>query len=102
MNANTCTAAAEKRDLRQSGLLPGEDAATFRCTRQELYDAYRPRTRTEARCVDAMAHHLWAMERCRAWRTAYHAKLNALVYGDPAGDAASHCETDPHRWHHSA
>jgi hypothetical protein len=79
-------------------LLPGEDAEEFHALRQELFELHQPRTRNEARCVEAMAEHEWSMERCRRIRTRYQAKLLDLVEG--TGEA--HCEKDPHRWHHSA
>jgi hypothetical protein len=90
---------ALKHGLRAATLLlPGEDAEEFHALRQELFALHRPRTRTEARCVEAMVEHEWGMARCRRIRTRYQAKLLELVEG--TGEA--HCEKDPHRWHHSA
>ncbi len=83
-------------------LLPGDDADEFQRMRRELYDLYRPGTGQEARCVNAMADHEWCMERCRRWRQIYHARLDALLHGEPDGSGGVHCERDPHRWHHSA
>jgi hypothetical protein len=81
-------------------LLPGEDAAEFNELLEELFEDYRPRTRREMRCVEAIADYEWCLERNGWMRRYYHGKVTALHTGDPA--AQPHCEHDPHRWHHSA
>jgi hypothetical protein len=90
---------ALKHGLRAAAvLLPGDDAEEFHEMRQEMFDLHKPRTRNEARCVEAMADHEWSMARCRRIRSHYQGKLIALLEGTDTG----HCEKDPHRWHHSA
>jgi hypothetical protein len=83
-------------------VLPGEDPAEFRELLQDLYAVHRPRTRNEARCVDAVADYEWCLQRSRQMRRHYHAKLITLHAGTPDAEGGVHCERDPHRWHHSA
>ena len=90
-----------KHGLRSQVLvLPWEDAAEFARMRAEMYTTFRPKTGNEARCVEAMVSHEWGMERCRRVRDEYHAKMTAVLHGEPG--AGEHCEGDPHRWHHKA
>jgi hypothetical protein len=86
----------------ETPVLPGEDPAEFQELLQDLYAVHGPRTRNEARCVDAVADYEWCLRRSRGMRRHYHAKLLALHAGTPDAAGGVHCEHDPHRWHHSA
>jgi hypothetical protein len=94
---------ALKHGLRSAAiLLPGDDLEEFSRLRRELFYTYRPRTRDEAACVEAIASHQWRIARCRRWQAAYDAQTEALLFGGPNGLAEHICEKDSHRWIHKA
>jgi hypothetical protein len=94
---------ALKHGLRSAAiLLPDDDAQEFHQLRRDLFQTYRPRTRDEAACVEAMAAHQWRIARCRRWQAVYDAQTDALLFGDPHTPAGHICETDPHRWMHKS
>ena len=94
---------AVKHGLRSAAiLLPDDDAQEFHHLRRDLFYTYRPGTRDEAACVEAMAAHQWRIARCRRWQAVYDAQTDALLFGDPNKPAGHICETDTHRWIHKS
>ncbi len=97
------TLSALKHGLRSAAsLLPGDDPQEFDELRRDLFETYRPRTRDEAACVEAMAGQHWRMARCRRWQAVFDAQTDALLMDNPRVPAGHNCARDPHRWMHKS